>query len=62
MSSDVVSIETDADIEEGAKLMLAEGIARLPVMHEDRLVGIVTRQDIVRGISLGQDKTEYESD
>ncbi|MBN2734673.1 MAG: CBS domain-containing protein [Methanomicrobiaceae archaeon] len=62
MSGDVVSIETDADIEEGAKLMLSEGIARLPVMHEDRLVGIVTRQDIVRGISMKQEKTEDESD
>ncbi|MDD4300835.1 MAG: CBS domain-containing protein [Methanomicrobium sp.] len=41
--------------------MLAEGIARLPVMHDDRLVGIVTRRDIVRGISMGKEKTEEES-
>ncbi len=61
MSSDVVSVDYGADIEEGAKLMLAEGIARLPVMHDDRLVGIVTRRDIVRGISMGKEKTEEES-
>jgi len=62
MSGDVVSVDVDADIEEGAKLMLAEGVARLPVMHNDRLVGIVTRQDIVRGISMGDGKNDLESD
>ncbi|MDD4300570.1 MAG: CBS domain-containing protein [Methanomicrobium sp.] len=62
MSGDVVSVEEGADIEEGAKLMLAEGIARLPVMHDDRLVGIVTRQDIVRGISMIKGKSEEEGD
>ncbi len=50
MSPDVVMIEDDATIQEGAKIMQVEGIARLPVIRNDRLVGIVTRQDIVRGI------------
>ena len=50
MSTDVIYIDEDAGIEEAAKLMLSEGIARLPVVRDDRLVGIVTRQDIVRGI------------
>lgn len=50
MSTDVIYIDEDAEIEEAAKLMLSEGIARLPVVRDDRLVGIVTRQDIVRGI------------
>ncbi|MBP2134305.1 CBS domain-containing protein [Methanomicrobium sp. W14] len=62
MSSDVVSIEDGADIEEGARLMLDEGIARLPVIRDDKLVGIVTRQDIVRGISLFNEKTPEGSD
>ncbi|WP_421909844.1 CBS domain-containing protein [Methanolacinia petrolearia] len=50
MSTDVIYIDENAEIEEAAKLMLSEGIARLPVVKSDRLVGIVTRQDIVRGI------------
>lgn len=50
MSTDVIYIDENAEIEEAAKLMLSEGIARLPVVKGDRLVGIVTRQDIVRGI------------
>jgi CBS domain-containing protein len=50
MSDNVISIEEDADIEEAAAIMLREGIARLPVVKGGRLVGIVTRLDIVRGV------------
>jgi CBS domain-containing protein len=50
MSTDVIYIDENAEIEVAAKLMLSEGIARLPVVKGDRLVGIVTRQDIVGGI------------
>ena len=50
MSADVISVDVDADIEEGASLMLNNGIARLPVLENNRLVGIVTRLDLVSGI------------
>lgn len=50
MSDNVISIDEDADIEEAAAIMLREGIARLPVVKSGRLVGIVTRLDIVRGV------------
>ncbi len=50
MSDNVISIDEDADIEEAAAIMLREGIARLPVVKGGRLVGIVTRLDIVRGV------------
>ncbi len=55
MTSPAILISVDADIEEAAELMLQEGIARLPVIKEDRLVGIVTRADIVRGIGKGRE-------
>jgi CBS domain-containing protein len=50
MSENVISIDEDADIEEAAAIMLREGIARLPVVKAERLVGIITRLDIVRGV------------
>jgi CBS domain-containing protein len=50
MSGEVIAIGETADVEEAAAIMLREGIARLPVLKENRLVGIVTRADIVRGI------------
>ncbi|UUX91474.1 CBS domain-containing protein [Methanoplanus endosymbiosus] len=53
MSTEIVSIDDEADIEDAAGLMLSEGIARLPVLKHNRLVGIITRQDIVRGIGTG---------
>jgi CBS domain-containing protein len=58
MSTDVIYIDEGAEIEEAAKLMLSEGIARLPVVRDDRLVGIVTRQDIVRGIGTALQNEE----
>jgi CBS domain-containing protein len=53
MSTPVVTIDEDRDIEEAAALMLGEGIARLPVVRGSRLVGIVTRADIVQGVGSG---------
>ncbi len=50
MSMPAITIEEDADIEEAAAVMLRENIGRLPVLRGTRLVGIVTRADIVRGI------------
>jgi CBS domain-containing protein len=50
MTAPAMIIEADADIEEAAAIMLKEGIARIPVVQDGRLVGIVTRADIVRGI------------
>jgi CBS domain-containing protein len=37
-------------IAEVARLMLAEGVRRVVVVEEDRLVGIVSRGDIVRAV------------
>lgn len=50
MSHPVITIKEDADIEEAASLMLSHKIARLPVVRDGRLVGIVARADIVRGV------------
>jgi CBS domain-containing protein len=50
MSSPPVSIGPEADIEEAASIMLHEKVARLPVVKDGILVGIVARSDIVHGI------------
>ncbi|MDD3622377.1 MAG: CBS domain-containing protein [Methanofollis sp.] len=50
MSMPAITIRPDAEIEEAAGLMLREGIARLPVVDEGRLIGIVARRDIVQGL------------
>lgn len=60
MTQNVISVAEDADIEEAAALMLREGIGRLPVLREGRLVGIVTRSDIVRGIGAAYEEGQDE--
>lgn len=51
MTSDPVTIEPDADVEEAATLMVEKGISRLPVVSEGTLVGIITKRDIVRSLA-----------
>ncbi len=47
----VVTIRSDAPIEEAAALLLEHGISCLPVMNShDALVGIVTTRDLLRGM------------
>jgi len=53
MTSPAVTVEEDVEIEDAASLMLDEGIARIPVVRGGKLVGIVAREDIVRGVASG---------
>jgi acetoin utilization protein AcuB len=48
MVGDVIITTEDTPIEEAAHLMMDHKIGCLPVMREDRLVGIVTESDIFR--------------
>jgi CBS domain-containing protein len=48
MSSPLVSIEPTAAIEEAAKIMAEKKINRLPVMENNKLVGLISSTDIVR--------------
>ncbi len=54
MSTKVVSVKEDTPVEEIAKLMSTHKIKRLPVMKESKIVGIVSRADIVSAIALGK--------
>ncbi|WP_064123553.1 CBS domain-containing protein [Halotalea alkalilenta] len=51
MTSPAITVGEDASLIELADIMLREGVKRLPVMRDDRLVGIVSRADLVRSIS-----------
>lgn len=51
MSHPAVTIGEDADIEEAASILLSRKITRLPVVRDGRIVGIVARSDIIRGIA-----------
>lgn len=50
MSRQVTSVAEDTDVEEVARLFVNQRLRRLPVVADGRLVGIVTRADLLRGI------------
>lgn len=52
MTSDVVTIDENAGLEEAVALMEKRHIKRLPVMAAGKVVGIITRGDFVRTLSL----------
>jgi CBS domain-containing protein len=54
MSKKVISIAEDTQVEEIARLMTIHKIKRLPVMRGDKMVGIVSRADIVSAIAMGK--------
>jgi CBS domain-containing protein len=44
-------VNADAPIEVVATLLVDKDVSRLPVMDGDRLVGIVSKSDIVRSLA-----------
>lgn len=48
MTRGVISITPDTDLEEVRHILVNERIKRLPVLEQGRLVGIVSRADLVR--------------
>src|SRR6266545_3945727 len=52
MSRSVISVTEDTDVEEVAHLLTNRRIRRVPVLRGDRLVGIVSRSDLVKQIAM----------
>lgn len=53
MTADPVTVDVDASIEDVATLLSERDVSRLPVLEGGRLVGIVSKHDIVRSIAAG---------
>ncbi|MGD9681315.1 MAG: CBS domain-containing protein [Candidatus Obscuribacterales bacterium] len=47
MSRPVISVSPDTPVDEIQAIMVTEDIGRLPVMHDHRLVGLVSRADVL---------------
>jgi CBS domain-containing protein len=48
MSREPITIPVTATVHEAARLMTRAGVKRLPVVDDGRMVGIVTRSDLIR--------------
>jgi CBS domain-containing protein len=50
MSTEVQTIESDTDIVEAAEIFLKNRYRRFPVVTDGRLVGMISRYDVLRGL------------
>ena len=50
MSANVAAIEPNAGLDEAAALMEKRGIKRLPVVEDEKVVGMLTRADFIRAL------------
>jgi CBS domain-containing protein len=57
MTKEPITVEEDTQVEEIATIMYDAKINRLPVVKDDKLVGIVSRADIVRSL-VKKEQTE----
>ncbi|MDB5374905.1 MAG: hypothetical protein JWP04_3547 [Belnapia sp.] len=61
MSAELVTVGEDAPAEEIARLMEAHHIRRVPVLRDGRLVGIVSRADLLRAVLRALPQAQPES-
>jgi len=50
MSQSLITVDADASLKEAARLMSSNKIRRLPVLKQNKLVGIVVTSDFVRNL------------
>ena len=60
MSAPPITVDSETSAVGAAWLMTTHDITRLPVVHNDRLVGIVTRTDLVRAFARSDDEVRRE--
>jgi CBS domain-containing protein len=54
MNKNVVSVREETAVEDIAKLLTTNRFNRVPVLRQGKLVGIVSRADIIRAIAMGE--------
>lgn len=50
MTKQVVTVEEDTEVSEVAKIMQNKRINRVPVVRNGKLVGIITRNDVLKSL------------
>jgi CBS domain-containing protein len=53
MSREIITVDAKTPVHEIAQLLAERRIKRVPVVHEGKLVGIVSRADIVDAVARG---------
>ncbi len=50
MTTEVLSIDIDDPISKAADLCIVHRVRRVPVMHEGRLAGLISRRDVLKAL------------
>lgn len=61
MTRDVVCISEEADVAEAARLMLQRHVKRLPAVAGGRVVGIISRRDVLKVLARSDAEIAMES-
>ncbi len=51
MTRGVISVTEDTDLEEVSRILVHERIKRLPVLDQGRIIGIISRADLVKEVA-----------
>ncbi|MDD3566227.1 MAG: CBS domain-containing protein, partial [Methanothrix sp.] len=60
MTKKVFTVSPDDSVDKAASMMVRHRINRLPVLEEGKLVGILTRGDIISGLGMGAEEVEED--
>lgn len=60
MNAPAITVEPFSSVSEAAALMIEHGVNRLPVLEEGKLVGVVTRFDLMRAFARSDEEIERE--
>ena len=60
MTRKVITISTESEVSQAARLMIEADVKRLPVMEGRRVVGIVSRRDLVKVIARSDKDVEAD--
>ncbi|WP_247728270.1 CBS domain-containing protein [Halovivax limisalsi] len=60
MTRDVPSVAPGADVMDVLQLMQSNDVGRVPVMTDDELVGLLSRTDIMRALSIAQSGGSFQ--
>lgn len=60
MTHAVLTLQVDNEVSQAARTMLEAGIKRMPVLRRNRLVGVVSRRDLMRVIARSDESMRAE--
>lgn len=60
MTRQVITISSDSEVSQAARAMIDADVKRLPVMEDGKLVGIVSRRDLVKVIARRDEDVQIE--